>query len=283
MPNTVAMPKSVDAEMNLRASTERTIDRGPVAVKTAEGGDGPDLTFVTTEPPFITDNVKGWSRRACHSRRHDVDSSHSGWLPVQTGLNIAVMLAQGILALSIVVRIHDAYGVPGDQLARAQTTVERIMAAAGVAVAWPVCPCLSPVSSGELVVRIAAASPTTTPGALGFSYVDIQQKAGTLATVFADRVQTMAAFAEVEDGVLLGWVMAHEISHLLIGTRDHEPRGLMRGEWKASELTRQRRSDWLLSQTDGLRIRRAIARRTTPSSPAMLAVDADPQSDVSTQ
>ena len=193
------------------------------------------------------------------------------------------MLAQGILALSLVVRIHDAYGVPGDQLARAQATVERVMAAAGVAVTWPECPCLVPVRPSELVVRISAASAAGTPGALGFSYVDMALKAGTLATVFADRVQTLAGIAEVEEGELLGWVMAHELAHLLIGTRDHESHGLMRGEWKASELARQRPSDWLLSRTDGLKIRQAIKRRTTPLLPAMLAADAEPPSDVSAQ
>ena len=193
------------------------------------------------------------------------------------------MLAQGIVALSLVVRIHDASGVPVDQLDRARSTVERVMAAAGVAVEWPECPCLSPVGFGELVVRIAAAPPVSTPGSLGFSYVDMELKAGTLATVFADRVQAMAAFAGVDEGELLGWVMAHELSHLLIGTRDHESHGLMRGEWTASELTRRRASDWLLSRTDGLRIRQALRRRTITPPPAMLAVDADPVSGVSAQ
>ena len=186
------------------------------------------------------------------------------------------MLAQGILALSLVVRIHDAYGVPGDQLARAQATVEGVMNAAGIAVTWPVCPCLVPVRSGELVVRISAASAGSTPGSLGFSYVDMELKAGTLATVFADRVQSLAAFAGVDDGELLGWVIAHELAHLLIGTRDHESHGLMRGEWRASELVRQRPTDWQLShEFAGLKIRQAIKRRTTGSPPAMLAVDAE--------
>ena len=156
------------------------------------------------------------------------------------------------------------------------------MEAAGVVVAWPVCPCLSPVGSGELVVRITAASSASTPGALGFSFVDIEQKAGTLATVFADRVQTLAAAAGADDGELLGRVIAHEIAHLLIGTRDHGSRGLMRGEWRASEVARQRPSDWRLARADGLKIREAIRRRTT-TPPALLAVDADPASGVSTQ
>ena len=194
-----------------------------------------------------------------------------------------VMLAQGLLALSLMIRIYDAYDVPGDRLARARTTVEGIMKSAGVAVTWPRCPCLSPVGPGELVVRITASVPASAPGSLGFSFVDIGLKAGTLATVFADRVHSLAAIAGVDDGELLGRVIAHEISHLLIGTRDHGARGLMRGEWRASELTQQRPSDWLLSRSESRQIRRAISWRSSESPPVMMAVDADPTPHVATQ
>jgi hypothetical protein len=185
------------------------------------------------------------------------------------------MLAQGVLALSLVVRIYDAYGVPADHLASAQAAAEGIMKAAGVAVIWPQCPCLSPVRREELVVRVTGASPASTPGSLGFSFVDIGQKAGTLATVFADRVHSLAAIAGVDEGELLGRVIAHELSHLLIGTRDHG-QGLMRGEWRASELVLQRPSDWLLSRAEGYRIRQALRRRAPESEPTMITVDADP-------
>jgi len=196
---------------------------------------------------------------------------------------MAVMLAQGMLALSLMVRIYDGYGVSNDQLATARMTVQAIMKNAGVAVTWQRCPCLSPVSPGELVVRIAASVPASTPGSLGFSFVDIGQKAGTLATVFADRVQGLAAIAGVDDGELLGRVMAHEISHLLLGTRDHGSRGLMRGEWRASELVQRRPSDWQLSRADGVKIRQALRRRSSESPPAMMAVDADLATGVSAQ
>ena len=167
-----------------------------------------------------------------------------------------------MLALSLVVRIHDAYGVPSDHLARARTTVEGIMMqGAGVAVTWPRCPCLSPVGAAELVVRITAASPANAPASLGFSFVDVGLRAGTLATVFADRVQAMAASAGVDQGELLGRVIAHELAHLLIGTHNHRVFGLLRGEWRANELARQHPSDWLLSRVEGLTIRRAITRR----------------------
>jgi len=194
-----------------------------------------------------------------------------------------VMLAQGMLALSLMIRIYDAHDVPGDRLATARTTVEGIMKSAGVAVTWPRCPCLSPVSAGELVVRITASVPASAPGSLGFSFVDIGQRTGTLATVFADRVHALAAIAGVDEGELLGRVIAHEISHLLIGTRDHGARGLMRGEWRASELALQRPTDWALSRSEGGAIRRAIRQRGSESRPAMMAIDADSAPNVSTQ
>ena len=146
---------------------------------------------------------------------------------------------------------------------------------AGVAVGWPRCPCLSPVGSGELAIRIAAASSASAPARLGFSFVDVGRKAGTLATVYADRVPAMAAIAGVDPGELLGRVIAHEIAHLLIGTHDHSPRGLMRGDWRARELAQQRPSDWVLSPFEGRTIRQAaILRRSSESPPAMTAVAA---------
>jgi hypothetical protein len=186
------------------------------------------------------------------------------------------MFAHGMLAFSLVVRIYDGYHIPSDHLATARRTVEGIMMkGAGVTVTWPNCPCLTPVSPGELVIRIAAASPASPPIALGFSFVDVDLKIGTLATVFADRVAAMAALAGIDEGELLGRVIAHEIAHLLIGTRDHSPRGLMRGGWQASDLAQEGRSKWLLSRAEGLEIRRAIRRRSSVSPPTMMAAGAD--------
>src|SRR5215467_3326976 len=197
---------------------------------------------------------------------------------------MAVMLTQSVLALSLVVRIYDAYGVPADHLARARTTVDAIMQTADVAVTWPQCPCASPVVAGELVVRIIASSPTAERTSLGFSYVDLEHKAGTPATVFVDRVHTLAAVAGIDESELLGRAIAHEIAHLLLGTREHEHSGLMRGVWTANELAEQRPWDWMLSVAERTRIRRAVVRRTLePVRPAFVTADGDPSPDVSAQ
>jgi hypothetical protein len=198
---------------------------------------------------------------------------------------MVAMLVQSLLALSLVVRVYDAFGVPADHLDRAHVTVGRILKDAGVTVAWRQCPCTAPVDNGELVVRIITASPSNEPASLGFSYVDVSRKAGTLATVFADRVHALAAAAGIDDdGELLGRAIAHEVTHLLVGTREHELHGLMRGQWTTRELALPQPADWMLSDTERTNIRRAIARRSIESTlPAAVTADADPASDVSAQ
>ncbi len=227
-------------------------------VKTAGRADAPEsdvrhhLAAVRhTEHPFVTFRLAG----------SDVPLEHAG------------MLAEGMFAISLAVRIYDAADVPGHHLARARSTVEGIlMNGAGVATTWTHCPCPSPVRANELVIRIAPASPASPPASLGFSFVDVGRRMGTLATVFADRVRTMAALTGVDEGELMGRVIAHEIAHLLIGTRDHSRRGLMRGEWRESEIALQRPADWVLSRSEGLTIRRSISRRAS-EPPVLMAVD----------
>lgn len=192
---------------------------------------------------------------------------------------MAVMLAHAVLALALVVRVYDAYGVPEDQLAAARTVVERTLNDAGVAVTWAQCPCDARVGAAELVMRLAASSPASSSGSLGFSYVDVDRKAGTMATVFADRIRTLAGAAGASEAELLGRAMAHEVGHLLLGTRDHNREGLMRGEWTTIELARNRPWEWALSRRDGAKMRQAIVRRMRePVRPAAVIAAGAPAS-----
>jgi hypothetical protein len=174
---------------------------------------------------------------------------------------MAVMLAHAAFALYVVVRVYDMHGVPAETVATARATAERILKTAGVTVRWAECPCGRPAGPVELMVRLADATPESEPASLGFSYVDVDRKMGTLATVFPDRVRALADAARVDEGELIGRAMAHEIGHLIIGTRDHASAGLMRGRWTSIELTKNRPVDWEFSRSDGLEFRQALVRR----------------------
>jgi hypothetical protein len=66
---------------------------------------------------------------------------------------------------------------------------------------------------------------------LGYSLVNTQAGAGTLATMFVDRVEWLASQAGADAATVLGFAIAHEIGHLLLGTNAHAASGLMRAVW----------------------------------------------------
>jgi hypothetical protein len=183
---------------------------------------------------------------------------------------MAAMLAHAALMLSIVVRLYDAQGIPAGTLATARATVDRILHDAGITVTWTQPPYDIGVDD-DLIVRIVKAPAIGDADSLGFSYIDVEERRGTLATIFADRIATVGRAAGLDQGELLGRAMAHEIGHLLLGTREHAAAGLMRGKWTSRELTTNRPTDWQFSRKEGARARQAVVRRVhAPEPPRIL-------------
>src|SRR5207244_698491 len=117
------------------------------------------------------------------------------------------------------------------QMRTARVTADGILGFAGIQVEWLECgpgpdgiaspaACSQPLRPDELAVRIVSAGTGDAgPGGdtLGMAFVDVETGGGSLATVFADRVRSMAQTACVGAAELLGRTMAHEIGHLLLG------------------------------------------------------------------
>lgn len=91
---------------------------------------------------------------------------------------------------------------------------------------------------------------------LGFAVIDPRTLAGTIATVFHDRVLMVARRAGVERSQLLGRALAHEVGHLLLESTGHSRTGLMRPVWTDGELTQNLPHDWLFADTDRMRLQR---------------------------
>lgn len=177
----------------------------------------------------------------------------------------------------LVVRSYYVFSIPSSDLKTAQTTARAILSDAGIKVVWRDCWGINPLATrlcqevlepAELVVRIVASRSQSTPNQLGYSLVDVQQRAGSLATIYGDRVRAFATESHVDFGKLLGRSIAHEIGHLLLGTSDHSNRGLMRGSWSTTELNRDRPWEWEVSRTEAAEMRRALATRSRrPNGP----------------
>jgi hypothetical protein len=204
-------------------------------------------------------------------------------------VTVPAIAREGPLAAGplLVVRTYDQFGVPPGDMKTALRTIRTILSDAGITVVSRDCmelehqateACQKVLGPAELVIRILASGSQSVPSslgsshALGYSVVDVQQRAGSLATVYGDRLRAMATESQFDFGRLIGCSIAHEIGHLLLGTSYHSNHGLMRGSWSAPEIRLDRPWDWGLSRSEADEMRRALATRSRkPNEPVTIA------------
>ena len=162
------------------------------------------------------------------------------------------------------VRTYDNIGLAATEAPIARDEASAILGDAGLLLLWRDCRtgCTDALGPDEVVVRIVTAPKTAAPGSLGYAIVDLEQETGTLATVYADRIQSIARRAGVDAGRLIGRAIAHEIGHLLLGTSRHSAAGLMRARWSDREVQRDLEPDWTLSRHDLEKVGRGLGRQT---------------------
>jgi hypothetical protein len=160
----------------------------------------------------------------------------------------------------VFVRVYAQPAMAAPDLRAVLTAAAVILYDTGARVEWVMCParagdaiastdhrCEVPLAPNELVLRLVRGhTPSAYRGVLplGGSLIDTEQGHGTLATVFLDRVDWLADAGRIQPAALAARVVAHEVVHLLLGTHDHTPRGLMRAVWTRDEVRRGRPADW---------------------------------------
>jgi hypothetical protein len=184
----------------------------------------------------------------------------------------------GIERASVQVRLYDSAIVPAADQTVALRAAAGVLAAAGIDITWLACgradwsgnpaACAAPLAHDQLVVRLVrlAGTPSTRGElSLGYSLVDTSAAEGALATVYVNRVAWLCAqagpHAEVDCATILGYAIAHEVGHLLLGTNAHDAAGLMRAIWSRQQLQRNHPADWVFTPGESLAMSRAVQQR----------------------
>jgi len=141
--------------------------------------------------------------------------------------------------LPLSVQVHNWAKVSRTTLQKGQALAGEIFREAGVKVEWVECPCEGRPEAMTLVLRIIPKLFGSTLSKfrsdhLGFAAVN--EEGGELATVFYDRVESLGKGGDVSR--LLGLAAAHELGHLLLGSKAHTDEGIMRPYW-TRKLLRQ--------------------------------------------
>ena len=164
------------------------------------------------------------------------------------------------------IRIYDITGTASHDRAKAMDGAGNILREASVSVDWRDCSsafrmhpaCGEAPAPGELVVRMVRSASTDTSAALGEAFIDRITGKGVLATLFVDRIEAFAAVAKVDLAGVVARVLAHEIGHLLLGSRVHTHAGLMRESFSPEDWKQNHREQWAFSRSEVDRIRRTL-------------------------
>jgi hypothetical protein len=194
-------------------------------------------------------------------------------LPVLAGMNVLTVQIHAE-QLGLTVHVHNVAKVPESVLRHATQVTSKVFAGAGVALEWqddrdsvtasnPGTPETVNAAtdlfvwllSKDLSERVAR-SPSTAGSAL-----EAATGRRDIATMFYDRIAEAARISQSSRSVVLGYLMAHEIGHLLLGEGAHEPYGLMRHTWELSDFRAAERGELQFLDEQASRIRAEVARR----------------------
>lgn len=183
-------------------------------------------------------------------------------------LTTTPQVATSVPGFAVTVALFNDARVPSAVLAGAQETTSYIFSKSGIDINWMLCgredespeernACSQSEFPAHLDVHIVSACPRLPTSVFGISYLS-PEGIGSQADVFYIRI---AAFRQspAEMPTLLGYAMAHELGHLLLGTSSHSPTGLMRADWRTRDLTGMAQGGLVFSNEQAQRMKAKLS------------------------
>jgi len=147
----------------------------------------------------------------------------------------------------VTISVYNDAGVPVDVLRQGEEEASRVFRQAGIEVQWLNCilpavseeasrACREAVFPEHLHLRIVRKSLGLKGETMGISF-QTDDGRGCYADLFYEPMEELQRSDGTDVASLLGYVAAHEIGHLLLGTNSHAVAGIMHAHWTAGELT----------------------------------------------
>jgi hypothetical protein len=193
----------------------------------------------------------------------------SGAMNLTTTLPFVLCLAAAsCTAQTLVVGLYDYADLSATEIARLTDTAGLVLADAGIHAVWVHCrgalavasgtACETELQANQIVMRLTPTGPGSSNGGrtqhLGQTFATAE--GGQFASVSVPAVRAQAAEFGIAVDLLLGYAVAHEAGHCVLGP-GHSISGLMRAAWNRKDSEEMSRLSLHLTKQEA---RKAAAR-----------------------
>jgi hypothetical protein len=142
------------------------------------------------------------------------------------------------LKAGITIRVLNPASIPASTLRKAEQMAGDVLDAAGIEITWRECPCPPELGPHEFWLHLLKNRPPRIRGdATGFAVLmHGQEGAVSYAGVVWPAVEEVASSLETEISDVLGATVAHEIGHILLGSKTHTRGGIMSSRFERAEM-----------------------------------------------
>jgi hypothetical protein len=152
---------------------------------------------------------------------------------------------------------------------QAELEAGRIFAMAGIDIAWVNCGavigdyrCSEAPGANQFVLHIVPTGKTSTDLVFGVAFLG-EDGSGKYCNVFFDRIRDALSSLGASTAQLLGTVAAHELGHLLLGSRAHSQWGIMEPVWREEALRQTGMGAFLFNADQASLMRKRIENERT--------------------
>lgn len=189
---------------------------------------------------------------------------------------IGAMLAASGSGETLIVRVYDYANLSAKETVRLTKTAGLAFGHGGIHIAWLFCRgvlaggpqtvCSGKMRLNEITVRL---QPVESPnakneGVLHLGCALVSMDGGHYVTVFVPAVRAQAEQFGVPFSLVVGYVVAHEAGHCLLGP-GHSYAGLMRSVWNSTDAADMSRFSLRLTKQEA---RKAVARLASAEAAA---------------
>ena len=178
-------------------------------------------------------------------------------------------------AQTLVIGLYDYSDLSAKETLRLTEVADLAFGHSGIHVVWRHCrgalaaasgtTCEGEIQVNEIVVSLQPAGPhSSDDGTLHMGRSIVTAEGGYYASVFVPAVRAQAAGFGMAFDLLMGYAVAHEAGHCLLGP-GHSYAGLMRGAWNRKDASEMSRLSLHLTKQEA---RKAVARLTMAGSAA---------------